>query len=41
MENSMDYKKELLRNSYKVKFKNAIMQVWTQVKKENQPKTHK
>ena len=34
----MEYKSQLERNAAKVKFKNAIMQVWTRVKREQKPK---
>ena len=29
---------DLHKNELKVKFKNAVMQVWTQIKRENLPK---
>ena len=32
------YKANLMNNEYKVKFKNAVMQAWVQVKKERAPK---
>ena len=32
------YKTNLMNNEYKVKFKNAVMQAWVQVKKERAPK---
>ena len=41
MEDSKEYEKQLKHNEYKVRFKNAIMQVWTQVKKESKPKSMK
>ena len=41
MEDSKEYEKQLKHNEYKVRFKNAIMQVWTQVKKECKPKSMK
>ena len=40
-DNPNEYDMMLQRNAAKVKFKNAIMQVWTQVKKELQPKNIK
>ena len=40
-DNPDEYDMTLQRNAAKVKFKNAIMQVWTQVKRELQPKNIK
>lgn len=35
------YQEQLFKNEYKVRLKNAIMQVWSQVKQEGQPKNFK
>ena len=37
-ESQEDYKMTLHKNELKVKFKNAVMQVWTKIKQENTPK---
>lgn len=36
-----DYEFSLKKNEQKVKLKNAIMQVWTEIKKDTQPKNMK
>jgi hypothetical protein len=37
-ESREEYSLTLHKNELKVKFKNAVMQVWTQIKRENEPK---
>jgi len=39
--NPDDFAVQLKKNEQRVKLKNAIMQVWTKIKKENQPKNLK
>jgi len=37
-ESQEEYDQKLATNDFKVKFKNAVMQVWTQIKRQRQPK---